>query len=363
VASLDGIRIVDLTRLLPGAYATLLLADLGAEVVKLEDPRGGDGMRRLPADGDARLKPARYSVYFELLNRNKKSVTLDLRAPESAAVIDALAEWADVFVDSFRPSTARRLGVDGESLRARHPRLICASITGFGLTGPYVERAAHDINYQALAGLLVRNPRMPGPLIADISSAMQTALGIVAALLQRSRTGNGANVDISIHEAALAWSMFPTTGDLAGPCYMLYETADGEWLALGALEPKFWRAFCDRIGRADLIPLQFARGDVRDRVLDDVRTLIKARTRAEWLASFKDVDACLTTVHTRDETEADPHVRSRRVAARDGDLVYVTPPGVPVVPAPALGANTDGVLDAAGIDAARRHALRRATVI
>jgi crotonobetainyl-CoA:carnitine CoA-transferase CaiB-like acyl-CoA transferase len=142
---LEGVRVLDLTRLLPGAYATLLLADLGADVVKVEDPRGGDTMRTL------RGGP---SQYFEPLNRGKRSVTLDLRSPDAAAVLDALIARADVLVESFRPSTARRLGVDAQHLRARHPRLICTSISGFGLGGPYVEKAAHDLNYQALAGLL-----------------------------------------------------------------------------------------------------------------------------------------------------------------------------------------------------------------
>src|SRR6266849_6008199 len=156
---LHAIRILDLTRLLPGAYATMLLADLGADVIKIEDPRGGDGMRRTAG-----------GLYFDRLNRNKRSVTLDLRSPSAAAVLDALAAPSDVVVDSFRPSTARRLGVDAETLRARHPRLICASITGFGHHGPYEERAAHDINYQALAGLL-RPPALPEPLVGDIGAA------------------------------------------------------------------------------------------------------------------------------------------------------------------------------------------------
>ena len=215
---LQGIRVLDLTRLLPGAYATLLLVDLGADVVKIEDPRGGDTMRTL------RGGPSRY---FEPLNRGKQSVVLDLRSPESAAVLDALIAKADVVVESFRPSTARRLGVDGGTLRARHPRLIHASISGFGQSGPYVERAAHDINYQALAGLL-RPPALPGPLIGDIGSAHQAALAIVAALVERSRTGVGQAIDISIHEAARAWAIFPSTDDLAQACYNVYETGDGD---------------------------------------------------------------------------------------------------------------------------------------
>jgi alpha-methylacyl-CoA racemase len=352
---LDGIRILDLTRLLPGAYATLLLTDLGADVIKVEDPRAGDGMRHLA--GSAAPSP-----YFEILNRNKRSVTLNLRSTDARPVLDALAANSDVVVDSFRPSTARRLGVDAATLRARHPGLIRASITGFGLNGPYVERAAHDINYQALAGLLTP-PQLPGPLIGDIGAAMQTAVGILAALLERSRTGLGSIVDISIHEAALGWSMFPTTGDLQRGCYTLYETADGQWLALGALESKFWTAFCDRIGRADLKDRQFARGEEGQRVLGEVRALMKTRPRDEWLSIFADADVCLTTVNTPDQTAADPHLSVRGVLTRGRGVTYVTRPGVRVIPAPALGAHTDEVLDAAGIDAARRSELRHAGVI
>jgi alpha-methylacyl-CoA racemase len=356
VQPLDGVRVLDLTRLLPGAYATLLLADLGADVVKVEDPRGGDGMRTLPPLASGR------NVYFEALNRNKRSITLDLRSPESAAVLGALAERCDVVVDSFRPSTARRLGVDAPTLRAKRPRLVCASISGFGQNGPYVERAAHDINYQALSGLL-RPPSLPGPLVGDIGAAMQTALHILAALLQRDRTGEGAAIDISIHEAAMAWSMFPTTGDLANACYTVYETADGQWLALGALEPKFWAGFCERIGRADLTPLQHAEGEARAQVLLEVREAMRSRTRDEWLARFADADVCLTTIYKPDEVSADPHVIARGVVSKVTGIRHVTPPGGEVRPAPALGADTDAVLDAVGIGAAERQRLRSAGVI
>src|SRR4029453_16277257 len=166
MGSLNGVRVLDLTRLLPGAYATLLLADLGAEVIKIEDPRGGDGMRTMGSQPDGR------NLYFERLNRNKRSVTLDLRKAQAAGVLDALAAHADVMVDSFRPSTARRLGVDPETIRSRHVHLVSASISGFGASGPYVERAAHDINYQALGGLL-RPPTLPGPLVGDIGAGVR----------------------------------------------------------------------------------------------------------------------------------------------------------------------------------------------
>jgi alpha-methylacyl-CoA racemase len=354
-SSLQGIRVLDLTRLLPGAYATLLLADLGADVIKVEDPRGGDGMRTLPVVGGR-------NVYFETLNRNKRSVTLNLRSPDAAAVLAALAERSDVVVDSFRPSTARRLGVDAATLRARHPRLVCASISGFGQDGPYMERAAHDINYQALAGLL-RPPVLPGPLIGDIGAAMQTALGVLAGLIGRERSGTGCFVDVSIHEAAMAWSMFPTTGDLANACYTIYETADAQWLALGALEPKFWAGFCEGIGRAELIPLQHADGEERARVLREVRDVMRSRTRDEWLARFADADVCLTTVYKPEEVPADPHVSARRVMTTVAGVAHVTPPRGEVRRAPVLGADTDAVLEVAGLDAEGRARLRATGVI
>src|SRR5258705_7029380 len=344
---LDGVRVLDLTRLLPGAYATLLLADLGADVVKVEDPRGGDGMRSLPTSGAGR-RP-----YFALLKRNKRSITLDLRSPDASAVLDALCRHADVIVDSFRPSAARRLGVDAATLRSRHAHLVCASISGFGQGGPYAERAAHDINYQALAGLLTP-PDLPGPLIGDVGAAMHTAIGMLAALLQRGRTGVGSVVDVSIHEAAIAWTMFPSTGDLANACYNVYETADAQWLALGALEPKFWTGFCERIGRPDLAPLQHAQGDDRARVLRDVRAVMRSRTRDEWLARFADADVCLSVIHTPDEAFASPHVGDRGVVSRADRVAYITAPHVQIRPAPLLGADTDDLLDAAGINAAER---------
>jgi alpha-methylacyl-CoA racemase len=347
MGSLHGVRVLDLTRLLPGAYATLLLADLGAEVIKIEDPRGGDGMRTMRSQPDGR------NLYFERLNRNKRSVTLDLRKAQAAGVLDALAAHADVMVDSFRPSTARRLGVDPETIRSRHVHLVSASISGFGANGPYVELAAHDINYQALAGLL-RPPALPGPLVGDIGAAMQAATRIVAALFERSRTRLGSTVVVSIHEAALDWSMFPATGDLASGCYNVYETADGQWLALGALEPKFWAGFCARIERPDLIPLQHAPEPERTQVVNAVRAVLRTRTRAEWLERFAGDDVCLTPIYEPDEVPRDPHVAAGAAAARRA---------TPHVDAPALGADTDAVLERAGVTADRRASLRAAGVI
>jgi alpha-methylacyl-CoA racemase len=388
---LDGVRVLDLTRLLPGAYATLMFADLGAEVIKIEDPRGGDPGRTMPplANGT--------SASFELLNRNKRSVTLDLRSPDASAILDALIARADVLVDSFRPQTARRLRVDAATMRARHPRLICASITGFGQSGPYVEQPAHDINYEALSGLLAigGRPEVPRHLVADIGAALNAASGILAALFQRERTGFGAAVDVALHEAALAWLLFPAAGQLvagadadsralpitgADACYNIYETKhDGERVALGAIESKFWSAFCGRIGRPDLAAAQQAGGEARARALDEVRAIMRTRSRDEWLALFPDLDVCLCRVNSVAEALADPHVVARGAVTASGGTTYITTPititstGSPaewdaarrytVAPAPVLGADTEAVLDAAGIDEMARLELRRRGII
>jgi crotonobetainyl-CoA:carnitine CoA-transferase CaiB-like acyl-CoA transferase len=298
-----GIRVLDLTRLLPGAYATQLLADRGAEVIKIEDPRGGDSMRTIGAR------------YFEAVNRGKRSVALDLRAPGAMAIFEALVATADVVVDSFRPATAKRLRVDAETLRAKHSRLVCASLIGFPRGSAHETAAAHDINYESLAGL-IRPPQLPGPLVADIGGAMQMTIAILAALVERQRTGVGSTIDIALSEAAREWATFPSTSEFESACYTLYETADGGWLALGALEDKFWRAFCDTLGRPDFVPLQHARE------FEAVRAVIRSRTQAEWLKLFEGVDTCLTPVMTRSGT--------KREASAER--------------APALGADTDAVL-------------------
>lgn len=385
---LSGVTVVDLTRLLPGAYCTLLLADLGADVIKVEDPRMGDPVRLMPPSARG------VSVYFQLLNRNKRSVTLDLRASESPAILDALLAHADVIVEGFRPQTARQIGIDGGSIRARHPRLVHCSMTGYGQTGPYANRTSHDINYQALAGLLAvdlggrpATPTVPRLLIADVTGGMTAAAGILAALFQRERTGEGASVDISLHEAALSWAGFPGARTLAPEadwrpaglplfgdhaCYNVYETADGHHIALGALEPKFWARFCATIGRADLVPFQYVGGPEQARVLDDVRRIVHSRTQAEWLDRFADVEACLTPVFNLQQALDDPHAVVRGAVVGDGATRFLRSPVAfagasgerpPIAPAPALGAHTDEVLAWAGVDEQARRALRERAVI
>jgi crotonobetainyl-CoA:carnitine CoA-transferase CaiB-like acyl-CoA transferase len=305
MTALAGIRVLDLTRLLPGAYATQLLVNRGAEVIKIEDPRGGDSMRTIGAR------------YFEAVNRGKRSVALDLRAPDAMTIFEALVATADVVVDSFRPSTAKRLRVDAESLRPKHPRLICASLIGFPRGSAREAEPAHDINYESLAGLL-RPPQLPGPLVADIGGAMQMTIAILAALVERQRTGVGSAIDVPLSEVAHEWATFPSTSEFESACYTLYETSDRRWLAVGALEEKFWRAFCDTIGRPEFVPLQHARE------FDAVRAVMRTRTQVEWLTLFEGVDTCVTPVLAR-SAEASRSIPDAQ-------------------PAPALGADTDAVL-------------------
>ncbi len=288
--ALDGITVVDLTRYLPGPYCTRLLADLGAEVIKVEPP-----------DGD----PMRTIVWYDLLNAGKQVITLDLRDRAAQGDLHALLARADVCVEGFRPSTAKAMGVDAATLRERYPHLVHCSISGYGQTGPDAERAGHDINYQAEAGLLAAASRVPPFLVADLTGALHAALRILAALVQRSTASPGssagrcgASLDVSLYAAASAWVHFVPPPLLRGDhaCYNVYETADGQRVVLGALEPKFWARFCRHLGREDWIPLQFAGDPVRTEILRAVTDLFRTRTLDEWSAQLRPIDCCFSGV-------------------------------------------------------------------
>lgn len=360
---LNGVRVLDLTRLIPGAFATLMLAELGAEVIKVEDPKSGDPTRDLPPSLDG------HGLYHRLLNRGKKSVALDLRVPASRATLDRLIDSADVMIESFRPATARAIGVSADQVRATRPRLIHCAITGYGQSGPYAERPGHDLNYVAEAGLLnADRPHatdLPRMFIADVGGgAMSAVTAILAALFARERTGEGAALDISMHDAVVYWMMLPaarellaggasaigelpTCGDHA--CYNLYETKDGRRMALGALEPKFWQRFCEAIGRPDLA-LRQSTGPVDQRALiDEVRAVFRQRTCDEWMQHFHAREVCLSPVNTATDVLADPHVVARgMVTTGDAGVRAFRSPFVsdpaPLAPAPDLGADTDDVL-------------------
>jgi len=362
---LEGVRVLDLTRLLPGAFATLMLAELGAEVIKIEDPNGGDPTRALPPSVDG------HGLYHRLLNRGKKSVALDLRVPASRATLDRLIDTADVMIESFRPKTARAIGVSAEQARARRPRLIHCAITGYGQHGPYAERPGHDLNYVAEAGLLAADrphaTDLPRMFIADVGGgAMSAVAAILAALFARERFGDGASLDISMHDAAVYWMMLPAARELMADgaqadgelptfgdhaCYNLYETSDGRRMALGALEPKFWRGFCEAIGRPDLAARQNTGPDDQRALIDDVRSVFRERTSEEWVRHFHGHEVCLSPVNTAADVLADPHVAARRLVsiAAAGVRAFRSPfvaEPVALAPAPDVGADTDDVLRA-----------------
>ncbi len=363
---LSGVRVLDLTRLLPGAFASLMLAELGAEVIKIEDPGRGDPMRHLPPLLNGR------GIYDLLLNRGKKSVGLDLRAPAAQATLDRLVGTADVVMESFRPRTARRLGVAAEQIRGRHPRVIHCAITGYGQTGPYAERPGHDLNYVAVSGLLAADrpdpTELPRMFMADVGGgAMTSVIGILAALFGRERSGEGASLDISMHEASLYWVMLPAARELVDggaaasddlptfgrhACYNVYRTKDGELVALGALEPKFWAAFCQAVGRPDLAARHLSDEADQRALLDDVRALFASMTRDEWLDRLRGHDVCFTPVNRPADALRDPHVQARGAVVRGHGLHAVRPPfarsAAPLGPAPAVGEHTDVVLAALG---------------
>ncbi len=362
---LRGIRILDLTRLIPGAFATLMLAEMGAEVIKVEDPKGGDPTRGLPPSIDG------HGLYHRLLNRGKKSVALDLRDASARRTVEQLVDTADVVIESFRPKTARAIGLSAAQLCASRPRLIHCAITGYGQDGPYAERPGHDLNYVAEAGLLdADRPHatdLPRMFIADVGGgAMSAVAAILAALFARERFGDGASLDISMHDAAVYWMMLPAARDLLDrgaeavgelptfgdhACYNLYDTSDGRRLALGALEPKFWRGFCEAIDRPDLASRQHTAPDDQRRLIEEVRSVFRQRTSAEWIEHFHAREVCLSPVNTAQDVLADPHVAARRLVApaqagvRAFRSPFVAAPAA-LSAAPDLGADTAAILAA-----------------
>lgn len=364
---LDGVRVLDLTRLLPGAFATLMLAEMGAEIIKIEDPGRGDATRGLPPSIDGR------GLYDLLLNRGKKSVALDLRRPGVAPVLARLVDCADVVIESFRPQTARRFGVSAGHLRATRPGLIHCAITGYGQTGPYAEHPGHDLNYVAIAGLFAADRPHTGDLpkmfIADVGSgAMSAVIAILGALYARARTGAGAALDISMHEGSLYWMMLPGARDLVEggaaaaddlptfgdhACYQVYETRDGRRLALGALERKFWDTFTAAIGRPDLAARHRSPPADQQVLIEEIRSVFRQRTRDEWLAHFAAHDVCLSPVNTPAEALSDPHAVARGAVVPGPHGRVVKPPFVAappaLTPAPAVGQDTAAVLASVGL--------------
>ncbi|PYQ49103.1 MAG: carnitine dehydratase [Acidobacteria bacterium] len=378
--ALAGLRVLDLTRYIPGPYATMMLADLGADVVKVEAP-GGDPTRALPpAVGEE-------SAAHAALNRGKRSVVVDIRTADGAAVVRQLALGMDVLVESFRPGVLARQGLGPEALLEANPRLVYCSLTGYGQDGPYRDRAGHDIDYAALGGFLGSNrdpdgrPVIPTTQVADMTAGLLTAFGVLAALHARERTGHGQHVDVSLLRAALALMSLPLARSPGGPadeltgaypCYTVYRCRDGGALAVGALEAKFWERLCQALGKPELAGRQWATGDTRVQTRAALAALFASRDRDDWVSALAPQDVCVEPVLALDEVAAHPAAARALMDAPVGRarLRTVAPPvrfsrtpAEPPLRAPALGEHTDEVLGQAGFTRADLERLRREGVL
>jgi crotonobetainyl-CoA:carnitine CoA-transferase CaiB-like acyl-CoA transferase len=381
------LRVLDLTRLLPGPVCTLYLADLGADVIKVEDTGAGDYARNLGASRQT------VSPIFRAVNRNKRSLAVDLKDARGREAFLALARHADVVVESFRPGVVASLGVGYDAVEKLNPRIVYASISGYGQDGPRAHVAGHDINYLGYAGVLdqtgVRDgtPALCNVQIADLlGGAASAAIALLAALVGAQRTGRGRYIDVSMTDASLAHNLFslhalerwghvvPRGYDLLTggvPCYGVYPTRDGRWLAVGALEEKFWKALCGEIERPDLVAGQFALDDEGARVRGELERVFGAGTLAEWAEKFAAVDCCVTPVATLDEAMSDEQFVAREmVRVRSDGSRELAPPfklsGHEFVAgrqAPAHGEHGAEILREAGYDEAAIDALVAAGVV
>jgi alpha-methylacyl-CoA racemase len=394
---LEGIKVLDLSRLLPGGFCSLLLADFGADVLKVEDTGMGDYIRLSPPYIDGAEDSAK-SALFLSLNRNKRSIRLDLKSEGGREALLRLVREYDVVLESFRPGVLDRLGVGYERMREENPGIVYCAISGYGQTGPRRDAAGHDMNYLGLVGLLgLTGERGGEPVqaagqIADLGGgALMAAFGIMAALRERDGgpdkpgSGEGQLVDVSMADGALSWLAMvagayfadgnrPQRGELllAGSviCYRPYECADG-WVSLGALEPKFWQAWCRGVEREDLIEKQFERPG--SEAHEQVQEIFKARPRADWEAFAREHDCCLEPVLELDEALSSELVREREMVVeidQPGAERPVRQLGIPVklgrtpgeparLPGPALGEHTEEVLRAAGYSEAEVAELLR----
>lgn len=376
---LEGIRVLDLSHMLPGPFATMMMADMGAEVIKVENPSGGDGFRGrkpfLSGEGTAYL----------MLNRSKKSVVVDLKSEQGKEFFMKLVESADVIVEQFKPGTASRLGIGYDDVVARNPRIVYCSISGYGQEGDLAPFPGHDINYLSMAGVLdvigqeASAPVVPGVQMADINGAQWALVGILGSLMSRERDGKGRFIDVALSQCMIPWlslcldayaagGALPKRGETKGTgryaCYRVYETADGRYVTLGAAEPKFWQRFCTIVGRTDLVEDQYSEGDRRKELIKAVEELFASKSLAYWTELFAGEQVCFTPVRTFEEVAHDENY------AKDGRIGLVENPrvgthlnlGFPVpsmfdsnedaAPAPSLGEQTEEYLAKLGFDEA-----------
>jgi crotonobetainyl-CoA:carnitine CoA-transferase CaiB-like acyl-CoA transferase len=398
---LEGIKVLELIRVAPGAFCTMMLADMGAEVLKIETPP----TEASPASAGHASQAARRAA-FQFVDRNKHSIAINLKHPAGQKILHRLAAEADVVVEGFRPGVMARLGGDYATLSRINPRLVYCSLSGFGQDGPYRDRPAHDINYLSIGGVLNligepdRPPAIPLNIIADYAGAsMHGVSGILLALLARQRTGRGQLVDVSYLDTTV--SLLAATpmlrdfffngracgrgeGALGGsyPYYSTYETADGKLLSVGCTEPWLWQNFCAAIGREDLASFALrsdhfaARADsAAQQAKAEVQHIMRQKTRDEWCEFFKDKNVCVGPVYNVEETFHDPQVMARQMVVDIEDSRYgkvrqagiaiklsETPGSIRSV-GPAPGEHTDTVLAALGYSADERAQLRHAGTV
>ncbi len=384
---LSGIRVLDLTRLLPGPVCTLHLADLGADVIKIEDTGAGDYARTLGA------QPGKVAPVFAAINRNKRALRLDLKQREGVEVFLRLVRDADAVVEGFRPGVVDRLGVGYDACRAINPRIVYCAISGYGQTGPYRDLAGHDVNYCSYAGLTDQigaargDPVLPNLQIADIlGGAVVPAMGILAALLDAQRSGQGRYVDVSMTEGVLvhnlqALAAVASTGKahprgadfLSGrePCYAVYATADGRHMAVGALEWKFWERVCDVLERPDLKACHWEkRSKEAEWGRQQTAAIFASQPQSYWVDKFSGEDCCVSPVLSLQESFDDPQIVAREMVNRANGTLQFGPPlkmseynFTVERPAPDAGQHSAEILQQAGYTAAEVETLRAARVI
>ena len=389
IRALEGTRILDLSRLNPGGYCTMLLADLGAEVLKIEQPGIGDYIRTVPPLIDGK------SAMFLGLNRNKKSLTLNLKSDRGKEIFHKLLEKFDIVIESFRPGVTKRLGIDYETISKSHPEIIYCSLTGFGQDGPYRDIVGHDINYLGLSGILSLTgkkdgpPIVPGIPIADIAGSMFSTIAILSSIVDRQKTGKGQYMDVSMFDGIVSWltiqaarffaekktperETFPAGGEFF---YTTYETKDGKYVAVGAVEDKFWRTLCKGICAPELIEYKTTRDQNESEVKEKLSKIFRTKTRDEWFKILMNVDACLTPVKSLDEVFDDPHLNYRKLVFEIDSpklrsiqqLAFPikfsrTKPVVKHAP-PDMGQNTESVLSELGYNINEIKALRKEGVV
>jgi alpha-methylacyl-CoA racemase len=371
---LSGIRILDLTQLYPGPLATMMLADMGADVVRIEHPNRPDLVHLLPPF------IGKESAAYLSLNRSKRSLALDTGTEQGRHVFFDLVRTADLVVEQFRPGVLDKIGIGYEQAPLFNPRIIYVSITGFGQNGPYRKKAGHDINYMALAGLLSQVKKgeemaLPGFQTADVAGgAYLSVIACMAGLWHRERTGKGQKIDVSMMDGILPlltlqlaqyWGSrvkeeFVNVLDGSFACYGVYECADGKYVSLAALEPKFWASFCHMVNKPEWLTSQFPAGGEIKKVREEVAGLFKTKSREEWVELAEVHDVCLSSVHEMEDLEKDPQLRAREmiIETEHEGGVKLKGVGVPIKfseckpdppePAPVVGQDSIEILKEAG---------------